>query len=89
MSECGRRSRSVLPAAGMTGCGWLMQATRQSFVHIPPAPTGMGPSFDPLQGKLLASDSFPGQDRTKLCMASKVGAHIQALSVFMHSGTAG
>lgn len=25
-----------------------------------------------LQGKLLASDSFPGQDRTKLCMASKV-----------------
>ncbi len=26
-----------------------------------------------LQGQLLASDSFPGQDRTKLCMASKVG----------------
>lgn len=26
----------------------------------------------PLQGKLLASDSFPGQDRSKLCMASKV-----------------
>ncbi|KAL4439898.1 hypothetical protein ABPG75_002899 [Micractinium tetrahymenae] len=24
------------------------------------------------QGQLLASDSFPGQDRTKLCMASKV-----------------
>ncbi|KAI7842762.1 hypothetical protein COHA_003510 [Chlorella ohadii] len=24
------------------------------------------------EGKLLASDSFPGQDRTKLCMASKV-----------------
>jgi len=25
------------------------------------------------EGKLLASDSFPGQDRTKLCLASKVG----------------
>lgn len=25
-----------------------------------------------LQGKLLASDSFPGQDRNKLCLASKV-----------------
>ena len=29
-------------------------------------------TFALLQGKLLASDSFPGQDRTKLCMASKV-----------------
>ena len=25
------------------------------------------------EGQLLASDSFPGQDRTKLCLASKVG----------------
>ena len=25
-----------------------------------------------LQGKLLMSDSFPGQDRSKLCLASKV-----------------
>ena len=25
-----------------------------------------------MQGMLLASDSFPGQDRSKLCMASKV-----------------
>ena len=25
-----------------------------------------------VQGMLLNSDSFPGQDRSKLCMASKV-----------------
>ena len=25
-----------------------------------------------MQGMLLNSDSFPGQDRSKLCMASKV-----------------
>lgn len=27
-----------------------------------------------MQGLLLNSDSFPGQDRTKICMASKVGS---------------
>ena len=26
------------------------------------------------EGKLLMSDSFPGQERSKLCMSSKVGA---------------
>ena len=26
------------------------------------------------EGKLLLSDSFPGQDRSKLCLASKVGS---------------
>lgn len=56
-----------------------------AMLSHPPPPPGIyfpAPSFvepaspDPclyLQGQLLASDSFPGQDRTKLCMASKVG----------------
>ena len=35
-----------------------------------------------MQGMLLNSDSFPGQDRSKLCMASKV--HPRALMQFSH-----
>jgi len=33
----------------------------------------------PLAGKLLTSDAFPGNDRTKLCMVSKARATLRRL----------
>lgn len=51
-------------------------AGRARGAPSPSAPTSAPLSPVPcvcVQGKLLTSDSFPGQDRTKLCLASKVG----------------
>ena len=42
-----------------------------SPTHPPTHPPPRPPTH-PLQGQLLTSDSFPGQDRTKVCLASKV-----------------
>lgn len=39
------------------------------------------------EGKLLMSDSFPGQERSKLCLSSKVGTLRNAFAGHCQAGT--
>jgi hypothetical protein len=59
-AEPPRPTLSFFPAAEVVRSADLLSYTAEEGVRF----------FG--EGQLLASDSFPGQDRTKLCLASKV-----------------
>lgn len=66
---------AVLPFAALPSLHFCHSSHCPAPAHALPAdsPACCSPICC-LQGKLLTSDSFPGQDRTKICLASKVGS---------------